>query len=309
MNTPPSGPSVILSSAEPLHSKGSDSRFPFATAFAALTVIGMGLAIVPVLLFMSFQFDVSDIGWPVKLIGALLGGILSFFIFRWAINKHILGNVAQATDALVEYGQRLSFKNPFLAGFIAYLAINMLVSTVVDPIPESIKKNSWEAYFIVGLLLSVVTGYFAFRLAVKHVVLKSYSAKRLWPMLGLIFVLSISTTYAISLAEVRQEWAFRNHVSCEVLRPGMTQAEVTTALSEYGARGQIPREYGFERPGSVKAVSFTEPYFDDFEIEYRLNLVLGYDSDSTLVAVGRRNFDRDNYKITTSAIECPLPYR
>ena len=128
-------------------------------------------------------------------------------------------------------------------------------------------------------------------------------------MLGLIFVLGLSITFAISLAEIRQEWAFRNHVYCEVLRPGMTQPEVTAALREYGAQGQFPREFGFDGPGTEKATSFTEPYFDDFEIEYRLNLVLGYDSDNTLVAVGRRNIHRGNYKITTSAIECPLPFR
>ena len=123
-------------------------------------------------------------------------------------------------------------------------------------------------------------------------------------MLGLIFVLSILSAVAISLAEVRQEWAFRNHVYCEVLHPGMTQSEVTTALSEYGARGQIPWEYSIDGPGTGKAVSFTEPYFHDYEIEYRLNLVLGYDVNKRLVAVGHKDLI-----YTSSVIECPLPFR
>ena len=309
MNIPPSGPSVIISSAEPLHSQGSDSRFPYVTAYAALIVVQMGLLVIaPIgMLLLVFTY-VPNFSAPIRLAGAIVGDIISFFIFRWAINKHIVGNVAPATEAMVEYGSRLSFKNPFLAGLIAYLVVNMLISTVVDPIPEAIKQNSWEAYFIVDLLLSVMTGYFAFRLAVKRVVLKSYSAKRLWPMLGLIFVLSISITYAISLAQARQEWAFRNHVYCEVLRPGMTQTEVTTALKEYGVQGQFTWDWNVEESGMEEATSFTRPYFYDFDQEYRLNLILGYDSNSTLVTVGRQNFDRITYKITASAIECPLPF-
>lgn len=309
MNILPDTPSVILSSAEPLHSKGSDSRFPFATAFAALIVVQLGLVAVSVILFALLHFDVPDIDWPIKLAEAILGGVVTYFIFRWAINKHIIGNVAPATGAMVEYGRRLSFKNPFLAGLVAYLAINMLISSVVDPIPESIKQNSWEAYFILGLLLNVVTGYFAFTLAVKRVVLRPYSAKRLWPMLGLIFVLSISVTFAIEIAKARQEWAFRNHIYCEVLQPGMTQTEVTTALSEYEMLGQVSTSYGFDMPGTGKIESFTIPYFKDSELRYRLNLVLGYDSNNTLVAVGREDMNPANYALTVSAIECPLPFR
>jgi len=304
MSIPPSDSSVILSPTEPLHSKGSDSRFPFATAYAGFTVVMLGLLILPALMLNAI------IDSQARRIAELVIILpIGYFVFRWAINKHILGNVALATSALADYGKRLHFKNPFLAGFIAYLALNMLISTVVDPIQELVALDSVPANFIPNLLISIVVGYFAFTLAVKRVVLKPYSAKRLWPMLGLIFVFSISITFALALVQARQEWAFRNHIYCEVLRPGMTQSEVTTALKEYGARGQFDGEYGFKVPGSVKSLSFTAPYFDDSEMEYRLNLILGYDSNGALVAVGRRNIDLANYRISASAIECPLPFR
>jgi len=306
MNTPPSGPSVILLPTEPLPSKGTDSRFPYATAYAGLAVITFGVLILPAL---ALGLSTLHHTWIERVIQFGVFLPFSFFVFRWAINSHILGNVAQVPDELFKYEKRLSFKNPFLAGFITYLAISMLISTVVDPIQELIASDSVPVTFILDLLISIVVGYFAFRLAVKHVVLKPYSAKRLWPMLGLIFVLSISITYAILLAQARQEWAFRHHVYCEVLRPGMTQTEVMVALKEYGGQGQVTWDWEFEGSDSVKAASFTKPYFDDFEIEFRLNLVLGYDSNNTLVTVGRQSFDRSTYKITASAIECPLPFR
>jgi len=307
MNTPSNTPSVILSSAEPLQSKGPDSRFPFATAFTALIVVQMVLLVLAPtgMLLLIFTY-VPHFSAPIRLVGAIVGGIISFFIFRWAINKHIVGDVAKSPHALIEYGERLSFKNPFLAGFITYLAITMLISAVVNSIQELVALDSSPAKLILYTLIGIVIGYFVFRLAIKQVVLKPYSVKRLWPMLGLIFVLGISIAYVVPLAKYRQEWAFRNHIYCEVLRPGMTQAEVTMALKEYGARGQFAWDHRFARLGTMQAASFTKPYFADDELEYRLSLVLGYDSNKTLVAVGRE--DLDGFTITASAIDCPLPF-
>ncbi len=301
MSIPPGTPSVSLSPTEPLHSKGSDSHFPYAAAYVGFVVISLILLGIPAL---ALRLSTIYATWLYLIIqfGVLLP--ILFLIFRWSINSRILDSGAQLPDAWFKYEKRLSFKNPFLAGFIAYLAINMLISTVVDPIQELVTSDSGLAKFILGIVISIVVDYFAFRLVVKHVVLKPYRAKRLWPMLGLIFALSISITFAISLAEVRQEWAFRNHVYCEVLQPGMTQSEVIAALSEYGARGQIPWEYSIDGPGTEKAVSFTEPYFHDYEIEYRLRLVLGYDVNKRLVAVGHTDLI-----YTSSVIECPLPFR
>lgn len=306
MNTPLSGPPVVLSSAEPLHSKDLDSRFPYANAYVGFVVVSLFLPGIPALALGLSTLRATWLNWIIQF-GVFLPVL--FFVFRWSINSLILSSGVQLPDVWFKDEKRLSFKNPFLAGFITYLAINMLILTVVDPIQKLGSSDSVPAKLILDLLISIVVGYFAFRLAVKRVVLKPYSAKRLWPMLGLIFVLSLSVTYAISIAKARQEWAFRNHVYCEMLRPGMTQTEVMVALKEYGVQGQFPWAWEFEDPDSVKAVLFTEPYFDDFEIEYRLNLILGYDSNGALVAVGRRNIDRDTYKITASTIECPLPFR
>jgi hypothetical protein len=257
------------------------------------------------ILLLIFTY-VPNFSAPIRLVGAIVGDIISFFIFRWAINKHIVGNVAQSPNALIEYGKRLSFKNPFLAGFITYLAITILISAVVNSIQELLALDSSPVELILGTSIGIVIGYFVFRLAVKRVVLKPYSAKRLWPMLGLIFVLGISIVYVVPLAKARQEWVFRNHVYCEVLRPGMTQSQVTTALKEYGAQGQFAWGDRFVRLGMLQAASFTKPYFADDELEYRLSLVLGYDSNKTLVAVGRE--DLDGFTLTASAIECPLPF-
>jgi hypothetical protein len=128
----------------------------------------------------------------------------------------------------------------------------------------------------------------------------------LLPFLGLLVVFTFSLAFAVALAQARQEWAFRNHVYCELLKPGMTKTEVDVALEPLGLRHQINwgREI-LQGPTIPQVDMFTEPTFDSPDIEYGLRLVLGYDDKDQLVVVGRRGYLSDDYE----PVECPLPFR
>ena len=237
MNTQSAGPAIVLSPTEPLHSKSTDSRFPFATAYAGFRVGLLAILLLPTWLLVALGTTVIA-----NAIQFMVNMVISFFVFRWAINKHVLPYVMLATDDLGVYDKRVSFKNRFLVGVIAYWAMTVVTMALLDPITEPFARNLGLVGFSFKFLFDVLINYFPFIIAVKKIVLKPYRAKRVMPLLGLVVLLGISITVAFDLGAVRQEWAFHNHVYCEVLRPGMTQAEVTTALGEYGLWHQIKTE-------------------------------------------------------------------
>jgi hypothetical protein len=88
----------------------------------------------------------------------------------------------------------------------------------------------------------------------------------------------------------------------------MTKTEVETALSKYDLIFQVKYDHEFEGPGAADVTSFTTPWFDDFELEQRLNLVLGYDSEDKFMLLGREEYVSTVGR-SYSRIECPLSFR
>jgi hypothetical protein len=302
MDIHPAGSPVILSPVESLSlSEDASRRFPYATAYLGFQVVLLGLLIFP-----GFALSAIHDTWARLIIQFVLYTPILFLVFRWAINKHILPFVSPPTNDLADYGKRFSLRNPFLVGFVAYWAMTRLTLAVFDPITKLLTQQPGSVGVALSFLIQVVVGYPPFAIAIMRVVLRPYRAKRLLPMLGLIFVLALSISFAISLAESRQEWAFRNHLYCEVLKPGMTRTEVDAGLGEYDLSFQLNLEHEFEGPGAENVSEFTMPRFKDRKSVLNMELVLGYDSADKLMMVGQ--WDLSVRDMTYLPVECPLPF-
>jgi hypothetical protein len=281
------------------------SRFPYVTAYMGLYAVTFLIALPIALLMLPASVTKTTLFRLTVVVG---GFIINYIVFRWAVKKHILPYVSVDTTVLQNDGNRFSLKNPYLMGAATYTILYALAQTCIWPLKEWLEAQLSPApnFLLSGLVLDGLVGFLPFVIAAKYVVFKPYRLRRLLPFLGLLVVFTFSLAYAIALAQVRQEWAFRNQVYCELLKPGMTKAEVDAALKPLGLRHQI--NWGLEvlhGPTIPQADTFTEPTFDSPDIEYGLLLVLGYDSNDHLVMVGHRQPLSFDYE----PIKCPLPFR
>jgi len=233
--------------------------------------------------------------------------ILAFFVFRWVVKKHVEPHVSISNTFLQSHGDRFSLRNPCLMGTVVYFVLNALGQVCIGPLDDWLTSQLSPAeHFLSNFILDGLIGFLPFVIAVKYAVLRPYRLRRLVPFLGLLIVLGFSTAVAIAAVQVKQEWAFRNHVYCESLKPGMTKAEVDAALEPLGLRYQT--NWGREElhgPKIPQVAAFTWPSFETPEIEYELRLMLGYDSENRLVMIGLQGDDLFDYE----PIECPLPFR
>jgi hypothetical protein len=292
-------------SATTLSEQADRPRFPYVTAYLGFYII-INLIVIP---YLIWRLVVGST--PNTLVASVFmlvsSAIIFFFALRWVAKKHIMPYVSVDITPLQKNGDRLNLRNPFIMGTATYMALNALVQILMAPLSELLFPSSAPPLtLIIKWLVYGFVGFFPFAAAIKYVVLKPYRLRRLLPFLGLLILLNFSTDVAIAAAQARQEWAFRNQVYCEILKPGMTKAEVDAALKPLGLRYQI--NWGREAvhgPTIPQADTFTEPTFDAPDIEYGLLLVLGYNNKDQLVMVGRRRSLSFNYE----PIECPLPFR
>lgn len=279
------------------------SRFPYVTAYMGLYAGTFLISLPLTLLMLSASVTQTPLFRLVVFSG---NAVLTFFVFRWAIKKHIEPYVPANTTLLLDQGSRFSLKNPYILGAATYMALNAFGQACTQP-PQDWFASQLDVStnFLLQLFLDGLIGFFPFAIAVKHVVFKPYRLRRLLPFLGLLSLLTFLTVFAIAAVQVRQVWAFRNHIYCELLMPGLPKAEVDAALKPIGLQFQVNWEREeLHGPPIARAVAFTTPRFDTPEVEYGLRLVLAYDNEQKLVLVGRE-FGIHNYE----PVECPLSFR
>jgi hypothetical protein len=109
------------------------------------------------------------------------------------------------------------------------------------------------------------------------------------PPMG-IAALSVMILWGVSIvAGQAYRASVQNHVYCELLQPGMTQEEVTTALEEIGPLYQRPIDgwpsrYQRKDGGEYRIIYWKE---SDVELRYSLWLWVGYDKNGKLDWKGR----------------------
>jgi len=99
---------------------------------------------------------------------------------------------------------------------------------------------------------------------------------------------SLGSVFLNALIINAQQASFQNHVYCELLKPGMTYAEVDNALAEIGPHLQAHLETIFPKTESVDYESFRVVRFEGaIETKYNLSLGLGYDENDRLLWVAK----------------------
>jgi hypothetical protein len=105
---------------------------------------------------------------------------------------------------------------------------------------------------------------------------------------------------------------FQNHVYCELLHPGMTFDEVSTALNQADSHMQVWFQDEPYPSLSDKASYYRVVWWDNYRLDtdYDLSLWLGYDANDQLVWKGRDWVDWSKKPIEEGydTIECPWTF-
>ncbi len=141
-----------------------DAKYPFLTAWVGFCALTSLVALVGDLAF-GFAFVGNDSFTIIRLVVYI---VVSFFLFRAMIKRHILSTVQLEAGEIRQHNTGISARYPYLTAWVGFIALGVIFGLIVDYLTALISDGT---IFLIEYLLDLIVGFFIFKFVLRRHVL------------------------------------------------------------------------------------------------------------------------------------------